>query len=64
MNEEQKKVLQYAYLDLAGFVEWYENGCDPMTVPEIYEAVTQTLEDMENAFGEELKEMMENDDER
>jgi len=58
MNEEQTKVVRYAYLDVRGIVEWYENGQDPFGAQELYKAALLTVGDMEDTFPNELNDLI------
>lgn len=62
MNEEQIKVLRYAYLDVRGIVEWYENGQDSFGAQELYKAALLTVEDLQNTFVNELKDLIDEED--
>lgn len=59
MNEEQTKMVRYAYLDVRGIIEWYENGQDPFGAQQLYEAALTTAEDLQNTFPAELQDLIE-----
>ena len=59
MNKEQIDVIRCAYLDLLGVREAFDIG-DPFAIDT--KAVRITLGEMEQTFGEELSDLMENED--
>lgn len=58
MNNQQSQCVRYAYLDVRGIVEWYENGCDPLGAGELYKAALLTVEDLQNTFPAELNDLI------
>jgi hypothetical protein len=55
MNRQQLNAIRYAYLDLLGSWEAYENG-DPMSHD--WKAHRTTLIDLEDCFYGELKDLI------
>lgn len=62
MNNQQSQCVRYAYLDVRGIIEWFENGQDPFGAQELYKAALLTIEDLQNTFPEELSDLIQEEE--